>query len=182
MSKASRYGWRRTSSRVAYKNDWISVREDSLVFPSGAKGIYGVVQKAPGVCVVPVDPDGRIYFLRQYRYTVDEVMWELPAGGIQPGESERQAVRRELSEEMGLSAANLSRLGNFYVALGHEDAEIIAYAATGLKAKATRDDRQHDETILEVRKFSPAGVRRLIRANRLNDGVALSSLAFYFAR
>lgn len=178
MSSRSKYGWKTTSSKLKYRNDWISVREDKVVYPNGRPGIYGVLEKGPGVCIIPLAPDGGIYFLRQYRYTIDAVAWELPAGAMHPGEGERAAARRELAEEIGLSAGRLKRLGNFYTALGHETAEIIVYLATGLRPLRSRAERQHDESILEVRKIPPARLRRMILGNQINCGVALASLHF----
>lgn len=174
-----RHGWKTLGSDLKYRNAWISVREDAVVYPDGSRGIYGVVEKGPGVCVVPVADDGGIYLLRQYRYTIDAEVWELPAGAIQPGETQARAVRRELAEESGLAAARLRRLGSFYTALGHETAEIIAYLATGLDARHAPAGRERDETILAVKKVPVGRVRRMIRGNRIRCGIALASLNLY---
>lgn len=172
-----KHGWRTVSSSERYRNAWISVREDKVVYPDGSRGIYGVVEKGPGVSVVPVAADGSVYLLRQYRYTVDAELWELPAGAIVGREGERSAVRRELAEELGMSASRLRRLGDFYTAVGHETAEIIAYRAAGLRPVAPR--RQGDESILEARRFTRTELRRLMAANKINCGITLASLALY---
>ncbi|MFA6317977.1 MAG: NUDIX hydrolase [Elusimicrobiota bacterium] len=176
MSARGRYGWKTVRSSIRYRNPWITVREDAVVYPNGQPGIYGVVEKGPGVCVVPVTPEGGVYLIRQYRYTVDRVLWELPAGAIGPGETEARACRRELLEETGLSAGRLERLGMFHTALGHETAAIIAYRATGLSFRASGAGKQHDESILEIRKFSPPELRRMVRLGRVPCGIALASL------
>lgn len=161
---------------MKYRNAWITVREDAVVYPDGGRGIYGVVEKGPGVCVVPVDEDGGIYLLRQYRYTIDASVWELPAGAIGPGESERAAARRELREETGLSCRRLERLGLFYTALGHENAAIIAYRASGLTVPGALGGGQRDESILEVRRFPAPEIKRMALAGRIPCGIALASL------
>lgn len=176
MNHRAKYGWKTTSSRLKYRNAWISVREDGVIYPNGKPGIYGVLEKGPGVCIVPIASDGGIYLLRQYRYTIDAPAWELPAGSMNTGESEGAAARRELAEELGMSAAKLKRLGNFYTALGHETAEIIVFSATGLRSRRSRADRQYDESILETKKVSRDQLSRMIRANQINCGVTLSSL------
>jgi 8-oxo-dGTP pyrophosphatase MutT (NUDIX family) len=177
----NKYGWKTLSSRIAYKNPWISVRHDRIAYPGGRKGIYGVVQKGPGVAVVAVNDAGRIYLVKQYRYTLDDVFFELPAGAIHQGESSLASAKRELWEEIGLKADKWKRLGNFYTALGHENAEIIVYLAEGLKhSKTTSLNQQHDETLLEIAELSPVEVKKMIRSNKLNCGITLAALNLYF--
>ena len=140
-----------------------------------------MVQKGPGVAVVAVNDAGRIYLVRQYRYTLDDVFYELPAGAIHKGESALASAKRELWEEIGLKAVKWKRLGNFYTALGHENAEIIVYLARDLKhPKASNLNQQHDESILEITTLSPAEVKRMIRANRIHCGITLAALNLYF--
>lgn len=70
-----------------------------MILPSGRRGIYGVVEKGPGVCVVPADADAdAVTLVRQYRYTIDAETWELPAGSLHAGEGVAAAARRELRE------------------------------------------------------------------------------------
>jgi ADP-ribose pyrophosphatase len=140
-----------------------------------------VVQKGPGVAVVAVNDAGKIYLVKQYRYTIDDVFYELPAGAIHRGESALASAKRELWEEIGLKAEKWKRLGNFYTALGHENAEIIVYLARGLKhSKTTSLNQQHDETILEIAEFSPAEVKKMIQRNQLHCGITLAALNLYF--
>jgi ADP-ribose pyrophosphatase len=177
----NKYGWKTLSSNVVYKNPWITVRHDRIAYPGGRKGIYGVVQKGPGVAVVAVNDAGKIYLVKQYRYTIDDVFYELPAGAIHKGEIALASAKRELWEEIGLKAEKWKRLGNFYTALGHENAEIIVYLARGLKhSKTTSLNQQHDETILEIAEFSPAEVKKMIQRNQLNCGITLAALNLYF--
>jgi 8-oxo-dGTP pyrophosphatase MutT (NUDIX family) len=177
----NKYGWKTLSSRIAYKNPWISVRHDRISYPGGRKGIYGVVQKGPGVAVVAVNEAGRIYLVKQYRYTLDDVFYELPAGAIHQGESALASAKRELWEEIGLKPDKWKRLGNFYTALGHENAEIIVYLARGVKhPKVSSLNQQHDETILEIAELSPSEVKNMIRSNQINCGITLAALNLYF--
>lgn len=177
----NKYGWKTIASKVVYKNPWISVRHDRIVYPGGRQGIYGVVQKGPGVAVVAVNDAGRIYLVKQYRYTLDNVFYELPAGAIHKGESALASAKWELWEEIGLKADKWKKLGNFYTALGHENAEIIVYLARGLKhTKANNLNQQHDESILEITDLSPAAVRRMIRDNKIHCGITLAALNLFF--
>lgn len=177
----NKYGWKTLTSKVVYKNPWVSVRHDRIIYPGGRQGIYGVVQKGPGVSVIAVNDAGGIYLVRQYRYTLNDVFYELPAGAIHKGESALASAKRELWEEIGLKADKWKRLGIFYTALGHENAEIIVYLAKGLKhPRTTNANQQHDESILEISELSQADVKKMIRSDKIHCGITLAALNLFF--
>ncbi len=177
-----RHGWRTTGARTVYRNRWLALREYRIVYPNGRPGIYGIVEKGPGIAVVALNGRGEIYFTRQYRYTVNREFLELPAGAIADGEPARSAARRELFEETGIRAKRWNRLGSFYTALGHENAEIITYLARDLdESRLTRANKEHDEGILDIVPLSVREVKRLVNANRINCGITLASLHLFFA-
>lgn len=103
--------WTRLESRVMYQNPWITVREDRVIRPDGAEGIYGVVETRIATGVLALTPAGDLYLVGQYRYPMDEYSWEIVEGGADPGESAETAARRELREEAGLEAADWRPLG-----------------------------------------------------------------------
>src|SRR3954468_23077292 len=89
--------WTTLSRRPIYENPWIAVREDQVIRPDGQPGIYGVVHyKNVAVGVLPVEEDGAVWLVGQYRYTLDRYSWEIPEGGGPPGESPEAAAHREL--------------------------------------------------------------------------------------
>jgi ADP-ribose pyrophosphatase len=177
------HGWKTNGSKLIYKNPWIVLKEYAITYPNGRPGIYGVVEKGPGIAVVALNQKGEIYFTKQYRYTVNQVLLEIPAGAIARGESELASARRELFEETGIKAKRYTRLGSFYTALGHENAEIIAFLAEGLdESKLTHANKEHDEGILEVMAFPLSKVKQLIRHNKIHCGITLASLNLLFTR
>ena len=103
--------WTVTESRSVYRNPWITVREDKVVQPDGDEGVFGVVEMKPGVLVLPVDDDGNAYLVREYRYTLDRETIEAIAGGIDADEPAKEAARRELREEGGITAEEWLELG-----------------------------------------------------------------------
>jgi ADP-ribose pyrophosphatase len=99
--------WRTRSSRTVYQNPWLRLREDLVELPSGRTTIYGVVDTGPCVGVLPfLDPD-TVVLVRQYRYVAGRHTWEMPTGGVGPGESIEAAAQRELAEESGYRAGRL---------------------------------------------------------------------------
>lgn len=102
--------WTTRSSRVVYDNPWITVREDDVVRPDGADGIYGVISTRVATGVVAVDDD-RVVLVGQWRYPLEQYSWEIVEGGTDDGETPEQAAARELQEEAGLVAEHWEPLG-----------------------------------------------------------------------
>jgi len=104
--------WKTISSRLVYENPWTRLREDVAELPNGRTTIYGVVECGRCVGVLPFLDNEHVVMVRQYRYVFGENhRWEMPTGGVKPGESLAEAVRRELREEAGYTAARWERLG-----------------------------------------------------------------------
>ena len=105
-------------SQIVWHCPWYAVRQDKILLPDGSQGEYNVVVKNQAVWVLPVTPQGEIVLVRQFRYTVNDWCWELPAGGVKPGQSLEEAAREELREEIGGVTENLNYVGQFYTANG----------------------------------------------------------------
>lgn len=164
--------WRVLGSRPVYENDWISVREDEVVRPDGAPGIYGVVHyKNTAVGVLPVE-DGHVYLVGQYRYPLERYSWEIPEGGCPEGEDPLQAARRELKEETGLVADRWEKLGEADLSNSVADERAVWFLATGL----IPGERQPEGTeVLGVRRVPLDEALAMALDGRMRD--ALSQLA-----
>jgi ADP-ribose pyrophosphatase len=101
--------WQTQSSRVVYQNPWIRVEEDQAQLPDGRTTVYGVVRCDEGVGVLPFLDAGTVVLIRQYRHVARGVYWEMPTGGVHPGESLEAAAQREPGE-IGYRAARLTPL------------------------------------------------------------------------
>ena len=100
--------WKTISTREVYKNKWMRLREDVAELPNGRQTIYGVCEFGECVGVLPFVDDDNVLMVRQYRYVQQENQrWEMPTGGIHPGETPEHAAQRELMEESGYRAAEL---------------------------------------------------------------------------
>jgi ADP-ribose pyrophosphatase len=104
--------WRTLSSHIIYRNSWIALREDKVIRPDGAEGIYSVVEMRPSCGIVAINDDGQIALVGQWRYVHDKYSLEIPTGGSEQGEAPLDAAKRELLEETGLTARDWTALGS----------------------------------------------------------------------
>ncbi len=111
--------WKTLRSRIAYRNEWLRVREDEVLRPDGQPGIYGVVEIRPSVGIMAFNEAGEMALVGQWRYTLGRYTWEIVRGGSSEGETNMlAAARRELREETGFEAANWHSLGTVDVCNG----------------------------------------------------------------
>jgi len=137
--------WKTLSSRTAYENAWLRVREDQVIRPDGKPGIYGVVEIKPSVGIVALNERDEIVLVGQWRYTVNRYSWEIPRGGSRADEVDIQrAAERELAEEAGVIAAHWQAMGTVDVGNGVLDDVQHLYLATGLSATPTNFDPEED--------------------------------------
>src|SRR5258705_13238362 len=110
----SREPWRTRSTRPVYDNRWIRVREDVALMPDGRSTIYGVVECSECVGILPFVDADTVLLVGQYRYVAQGFYWEMPTGGMHPGESPEEAAQRELAEEAGREAGSLVKICDFH--------------------------------------------------------------------
>lgn len=103
--------WKLLKRKEIYKNPWISVREDILEDEKGKEQLYGVVSIVHGTCILPMDTEGNIYLVKQFRYGAGEMIIECPGGSIDDGEEPLATAKRELMEELVVEAGEWVSLG-----------------------------------------------------------------------
>ncbi len=140
---------------------------------------YDVVMHPGAVVVVPVIDDRRIVMIRNFRYTIERELWELPAGTAEPGEPPMETARRELAEETGYSAKLLTLLGEFYTSPGFTDELMRAFVATELTA-VPRDLDENEKIEVEIVDLERA--RRMLVDGELRDGKTIATLGMFFLR
>jgi len=166
----ARAPWRTVTSREVYANPWIRVREDVAEMPDGHTTLYGVVECQPAVGVLPFLDERTVVLVGQYRYVARAFLWEMPTGGVRPGESEEGAVQRELAEEAGYEAARLEKLCTFHSSKSVVDETAHIYRADGLRAVVRTGD---DTEFIEVRAFPFEEVLRMVDASEILDAMTV---------
>ncbi len=166
--------WRTKSSRIAYQNGWIRVREDEVIRPDGGPGIYGVVEIRPSVGVVAMNERDEVVLVGQWRYAVNRYSWEIPRGGSHPGETDMlQVAKRELAEEAGVLAEHWESLGPVDVCNGVADDVQTLFLATGLSSTDTRFDPEEDITV-EWKPFGEAA--RMVMDGRITEVCSVAAI------
>jgi ADP-ribose pyrophosphatase len=162
------------SRRRVFTGRAFDLTVERLIEPGGRRVVREIVRHGPSAVILAMDGRGNILLVRQYRHAAAQKIWELSAGGVEAGERPAAAARRELREETGFAARNWRLLCRFFPSPGFLDEEMFVYLASELEAgKAAMEP---DENI-ELRFFSPAEVKRLIRSGVLKDGKTLAALA-----
>lgn len=157
----------------AYRGKILNLRCDDVELPNGHISTREVVEHSGGAVILPVTPDGRVLFVKQFRYAYGEVILELPAGKLDPGESPIVAAARELKEETGMVAAKYYDLGKLYPSPGYTDEIISMYAATGLKDVGQELD---PDEFLKVKTLSFSEALNLVYNGEIRDSKTISAL------
>ena len=146
----------------------LHVCRDSVRLPNGSKAVREHVIHVGAVCIVPVTEDGQVYMERQFRYPLDTVITEIPAGKLDSPEEDRlEAAKRELREETGLTAERWTDMGLYYPAAAYSNEKITMYLAEGLHQGRQELD---DDEFLNVRTVPIAQLVDKIMAGEITDG------------
>lgn len=166
--------WQTISSRTAYENPWITVREDEVTRPDGSLGIYGVVEvRQPAVFVVAMTDADEVVLVRLHRYTLGRDSLEVPAGGSD-GEDPLVAAQRELREETGLQAEQWQHLGGIDALNGVCDAPGHVFLARGLRP--VEGSAMAEEGISDVLTVPWAELMDRLRSGEVRDAETLAAL------
>jgi 8-oxo-dGTP pyrophosphatase MutT (NUDIX family) len=136
------------SSRIAYANPWLRVREDRIRRPDGTDGLYGVVERSAFVVVVPFQ-DGKVTLVEQYRYPIQARLWEFPMGMWEdrPNTDPATLAAAELREETGLVAREMRAAGTIFQGPGYCTQRGHVFLATGLTQQATNREASEQDMI-----------------------------------
>lgn len=168
----------RVSRREVYRGRIFRVEVDRVTLPTGHTMDMDVIRHPGSVVLLPQPSPGHIVLIRQYRYTLDRYIWELPAGSLKPGEDPDVAAARECEEEIGLAPGRVERLQGFYPTPGFCDELMTYYRCTELGPPAPDSTAQPDEDEdIEPRTFTLAEARALVAAGEIVDLKTVAGLS-----
>ena len=155
---------------VVYKGRVFSVEVETRRFPNGREHEVSIVRHAPSVVLIPMEDDGRLVLIRQYRPALDRELWELPAGSLDADESAEAGARRECEEEIGRVPERVERLGAWYPTPGYCDEEMIFFRVSNLKPPPENSPHKpDDDEDIETRSMTVAEARGMVDRGEIVD-------------
>jgi len=160
-------------SEVLMKGRAFTIRRDYLKTPDGRETRFEIVEHGGSVVIVPVDADGNLLFVRQYRHAAGMDMLELPAGTRDGNEPFEDCAAREIREETGMEAGKLIHVGSFYLAPGYSTEYMGVFLATDLKHNPLEAD---DDEFLSVEKIPVKEALKMAERGDMPDAKSLAAL------
>jgi ADP-ribose pyrophosphatase len=173
------------SSRVSYRGPVFSVTTDEVEEPGGVRARRDVIRHSGSIVVLAIDDpvsddaaktkrgEPRVLLERQYRHAAQSMMWELPAGRIDDGETALTAAKRELLEETGYSARQWNRILHFYVSPGFLDETMTIYVARGLQAGEAQPEA---DELIATKFFNLSEAKWMAINGRIRDAKTICGI------
>jgi ADP-ribose pyrophosphatase len=159
------------ATKIAYENPWIKVEHQDVIRPDGNPGIYGIVRfKNRAVAVLPIEDNGDVWLIGQWRKPFDAWSWEVPEGGVPFHEDLEAGARRELEEEAGLIASTFVKVMEFDVSNSVCDEVGVSYIAYDLTGGVMAPDPTE---VLSLRRIHFTQVLEEIDQGLIRDAPTL---------
>lgn len=165
--------WKTKSTKVVYKNPWITVKENKVIRPDGKDGIYGVVQIPDGVAIVALDDDDNVLLIGEWRYPISKYSWSIICGTCDNDEKPLSAAKRELAEEANIKALKWKYLLTYHPSPGLVDETAHVYLATGLKRMVGQQEETED---IKVKRVSFKKALEMVAKGKITDSYAVVGL------
>lgn len=166
--------WKILAERQIYDNPWIGVTEYDVINPGGGKGIYGKVHyKGLAIGVLPMDEEGNIWLVGQYRFVLDAYSWEIPEGGGSLDIPPIESARRELEEETGLIANDWSLLLEMHLSNSVSDERALVYLARGLEQREAMPEETEQ---LVVRRLPFEEAYQMVVRGEITDSMSVAAI------
>ena len=160
-------------SEIIHPGRAFTIRRDTLRLPDGRETMFDIVEHIGSVVILPLDANGHLLFVRQYRHAAGLDLLELPAGTLDEGEAPEACARREIREETGMAAGRLEPLGGFYLAPGYSTEYMYVYLATDLRYDPLEADA---DEFLSIVRIPLAEVPAMCERGEIPDAKSLAAL------
>jgi len=160
-------------SEILMQGRAFRIRRDTLKTPDQRETKFEIIDHGGSVILVPVDENGQVLFVRQYRHAAGKDLLELPAGTRDGDEPYEECAAREIREETGMQAGRLEKVGEFYLAPGYSTEFMVVYLATDLSPNPLEAD---EDEFLVVEKMPVMQALQLAGQGRMPDAKSLAAL------
>jgi ADP-ribose pyrophosphatase len=160
-------------SEVLMKGRAFTIRRDHLKTPDGRETKFDIIEHGGSVVIIPVDEKGNVLLVRQYRHATGGELLELPAGTLDNNEDPKVCAAREIREETGMAAGELTKLGEFYLVPGYSTEFMVVFLATGLSHNPLEADA---DEFLSVESIPIAEAIKMAERGEIPDAKSLAAL------
>jgi 8-oxo-dGTP pyrophosphatase MutT (NUDIX family) len=158
----------------AFENEWFGIDAHDVTRPDGKPGSYGVIRvRRLAVGVLPIEADGGVHLVGQWRFPLARYSWEMPEGGAEPGEDARLCAERELAEETGLSAGSLVKVLEMDLSNSLTDERAVIFLATELRPGRAQPEATE---VLTHRQAHFTDVLARIADGRIRDSLTVAAV------
>lgn len=166
--------WQTFGERTVYDSPWVRLDLVDVEIPGHGRVDHHVLRfPRPAVGVVVHDPDRGVLLLHRHRFITDSWGWEVPAGGVDPGEEPAEAAVRECREETGWAPGPLTAMGAYYPSNGISDQQFMLWRADGARHEGDPTDPAESSRV----EWVPLDeARELVLAGQVTDGMSLTAL------
>jgi len=161
------------SRQIVYQGHAFSVRRDQVHLPNEIIARLDIIEHPGAVTILPLDADGQILFVRQYRHAAGKELLEMPAGTLDEGEPPEACALREIREETGYAAGKMVKLGEFYLAPGYSTEYMSVFLATDLRLSPLPRD---EDELITLERVPVERAYQLALNGELQDGKSLAAL------
>ena len=155
---------------IVFKSRVFSVEVGKKRFPNGREHEVAIVRHPPSVVLIPLEDDGRVVVIKQYRAPIDRETWEFPAGSLDPDESAEAAARRECEEEIGRVPQRVERLAALFPTPGYCDEQMIFFRLSDLRQRPADSPHKPDEDEdIEARSVTVDQARTMVARGEIID-------------
>lgn len=166
----------KNDSRFVYEGKYLKVRQDIIHIPSRPVKTWDIVVMSGAVAIIPIDSQGHIVLVEQWRRAIEQITLELPAGMLDPGESPQECAQRELQEETGLKAGSLKAFGGCFSSPGSISEYIHLYLGGDLSESPLKAD---DTDLIDVRTVTLNDALKMITNGQINDAKTVIGILKY---
>lgn len=167
---------KRIQRDLMYKGHIVNVYEDTMELPDGRTAKWDFIEHKGAAAIIPIDQDGKIIMVRQYRNAPEQYVLEIPAGGLNPGEDMKTCAARELEEETGFRSEKVEHLIDIYTTVGFCNERIAIYCAYDLLPSKQKLD---EDEYVAIEKYTLEELVSLIYDGTIMDGKTISGILAY---
>jgi ADP-ribose pyrophosphatase len=161
------------SSTTIYQGKVFDLHQDEVRMPNGNHARLDIIEHPPSVMLLPIDEEGQVWFIRQYRHAARREILELPAGVVEEGEAPLVCAQREIREEIGMSAAQFKLIGEFFLVPGYSSEYMYVYLAKELKPDPLPGD---EDEFISIERIPIETAYQMAEAGEVRDVKTIAAL------